>query len=90
MEALSELNSTKEDLEGRLRKLEEEKVSLEKEISFLVEQIPILDMERHASLLESQTRALKGVRDMLSTIAHELTSSVGEQTVTVAPSISTR
>jgi hypothetical protein len=73
METLGELNSKKEELEGRLRNLEEQKTSLEKDISFLIEQIPVLDMARYASLLESHTRALRGVRDMLQHVADQET-----------------
>ena len=79
MESIAELNHKKEELEGRLRNLEEQKTSLEKEISYLIEQIPILDMARYATLLESHTRALKGVRDMLQAVADQETRTGGER-----------
>jgi len=42
---------------------------LENEISVLVEQIPILEMSRYATLLESSNNSLAIVRDMLRTLA---------------------
>ncbi len=56
---------TREELEARLSALEQKKSSLESEISVLVEQIPILEMSRYATLLESSNNSLSLVRDML-------------------------
>lgn len=85
MQTLNELDEKKAELEGRLRELEEQKSSLEKEIAFLVEQLPILDLARYASLLESHTRALRGVRDMLQTVARDQSKFSGDHPVSALP-----
>ncbi len=91
MVTISELNTRKQELEERLKDLEEKRSSLEKEIGLLVDQIPILDMARYVSLLESHTRALRGVRDMLQTMAQgkgSFASGPGAQAVPSAvPSV---
>jgi len=71
METVSRTQENVEELKGRLDALEQTKASLESEISVLVEQIPILEMSRYATLLESQTSSLRLVRDMLQALAHE-------------------
>ena len=71
METVSRSSETVEELKTRLDALEQQKASLESEISVLVEQIPIIEMSRYASLLESQTGSLRLVRDMLQTLANE-------------------
>ena len=60
-----------EDLEARLGQLEQQRASLENEISLLVEQIPIIEMSRYAALLESETNSLRMVRDMLRTLTQD-------------------
>jgi len=68
METANELQGRKEEVEARLGDLEQKRSSLESEISVLVEQIPILEMSRYASLLESGNNSLSLVRDMLRTL----------------------
>lgn len=86
MSTLEELNTRKEELEGRLRDLEVQKVSLENEIGLLVEKIPILDMARYATLLESHTQSLREVRDMLQSMAQGKEIYASEQVAAPAPS----
>ena len=69
MVTFEDSNNRREELEGRLSELETQKTSLEKEIDILVEQIPVLDLERQAALLESHTGALREVRNMLQALA---------------------
>lgn len=69
MESISETGGRREELEARLGELEQKKASLENEISVLVEQIPIIEMARYASLLESNNNSLSLVRDMLRALA---------------------
>ena len=64
MRAMESLG-TREELEARVGALEQKKSSLESEISVLVEQIPILEMSRYATVLESSNNSLSLVRDML-------------------------
>lgn len=81
METVTTTNDRMEELKRRIDDLEQQKVSLETEISVLVEQIPILEMSRYAALLESSTSSLKAVRDML----HALTQDhLGVETEVVA------
>jgi hypothetical protein len=71
METVIETQGRTEELEAKLGRLEQQKVSLENEISLLVEEIPVLVMSRYASLLESHTNSLRKVRDMLLTLTQE-------------------
>jgi predicted nucleic acid-binding Zn-ribbon protein len=73
-----------EDLKGRIDDLEQQKTSLESEISALVEQIPILEMSRYASILESNTSSLRLVRDMLQVLSQDRLGTASEA---AAPSI---
>jgi hypothetical protein len=69
MEIASETRGRRDELEARLGALEQKKLALEKEISLLVEQIPILEMSKYAALLESGNSSLSLVRDMLRMLA---------------------
>jgi len=71
METVTESQGRKEALEARLSELEMRKASLESEISALVEQIPIVEMSKYMSLLESETNSLRLVRDMLRSLVHD-------------------
>ena len=82
METATEVHGRREELEARLGELEQRRSSLENEITDLVEQIPILEMSRYASLLESSNSSLSVVRDMLRTLAEGKPSLESEQ---VAP-----
>lgn len=75
-----------EDLKGRIDDLEQQKTSLENEISALVEQIPILEMSRYASILESNTSSLRLVRDMLQVLSQDRLSAASEATAPPIPS----
>lgn len=77
METVTETHGRKEELEIRLADLEQRKASLESEISQLVEQIPILEMSRYMSLLESETNSLRLVRDMLRSLVHDDAEKAG-------------
>ena len=71
METVTTTEDRMEDLKGRIDDLEHQKTSLESEISALVEQIPILEMSRYASILESNTSSLRLVRDMLQVLSQD-------------------
>ena len=71
METVIEPQGRTEVLEARLGHLEQQKASLENEISLLVEEIPVLVMSRYSALLESHTNSLRKVRDMLLTLTQE-------------------
>ena len=75
-----------EDLKGRIDDLEQQKTSLENEISALVEQIPILEMSRYAAILESNTSSLRLVRDMLQVLSQDRLGSRSESTAPPIPS----
>jgi predicted nucleic acid-binding Zn-ribbon protein len=84
METVTTTEDRMEDLKGRIDDLEQQKTSLENEISALVEQIPILEMSRYASLLESNTSSLRLVRDMLQVLSQDRLGAASEA---AAPSI---
>jgi predicted nucleic acid-binding Zn-ribbon protein len=84
METVTTTEDRMEDLKGRIDDLEQQKTSLESEISALVEKIPILEMSRYAALLESNTSSLRLVRDMLQVLSQ---NRLGVETETAAPSI---
>jgi len=75
-----------EDLKGRIDDLEQQKTSLESEISALVEQIPILEMSRYASILESNTSSLRLVRDMLQVLSQDRLGAASEAAAPPTPS----
>jgi hypothetical protein len=77
---------TREELEARLSALEQKRSSLESEISVLVNQIPILEMSRHATVLESSNNSLSLVRDMLLTLVDAKPALEREATSTVTTS----
>jgi hypothetical protein len=84
METVTTTEDRMEDLKGRIDDLEQQKTSLESEISALVEQIPILEMSRYASILESNTSSLRLVRDMLQVLSQD---RLGAATEAAAPPI---
>jgi len=84
METVTTTEDRMEDLKGRIDDLEQQKTSLESEISALVEQIPILEMSRYAAILESNTSSLRLVRDMLQVLSQD---RLGVASEAAAPSI---
>jgi len=83
-ETVARTEDRMEDLKGRIDDLEQQKTSLESEISALVEQIPILEMSRYAAILESNTSSLRLVRDMLQVLSQD---RLGAGSEAAAPSI---
>jgi len=86
METVTTTEDRMEDLKGRIDDLEQQKTALENEISALVEQIPILEMSRYASLLESNTSSLRLVRDMLQVLSQDRLGAANEATAPPIPS----
>jgi hypothetical protein len=86
METVTTTEDRMEDLKGRIDDLEQQKASLENEISALVEQIPILEMSRYASLLESNTSSLRLVRDMLQVLSQDRLGAASEAAAPAIPS----
>jgi predicted nucleic acid-binding Zn-ribbon protein len=86
METVTTTEDRMEDLKGRIDDLEQQKTSLESEISALVEQIPILEMSRYASILESNTSSLRLVRDMLQVLSQDRLGAASEATSPPIPS----
>jgi predicted nucleic acid-binding Zn-ribbon protein len=86
METVTTTEDRMEDLKGRIDDLEQQKASLESEISALVEQIPILEMSRYASLLESNTSSLRLVRDMLQVLSQDRLGASSEAAAPPIPS----
>jgi predicted nucleic acid-binding Zn-ribbon protein len=86
METVTTTEDRMEDLKGRIDDLERQKTSLESEISALVEQIPILEMSRYASLLESNTSSLRLVRDMLQVLSQDRLGAASEAAAPQIPS----
>jgi predicted nucleic acid-binding Zn-ribbon protein len=86
METVTTTEDRMEDLKGRIDDLEQQKTSLESEISALVEQIPILEMSRYASILESNTSSLRLVRDMLQVLSQDRLGAASEAAAPPIPS----
>jgi predicted nucleic acid-binding Zn-ribbon protein len=87
METVSRTQETMEELKARLENLEQQKASLESEISVMVEQIPILELSRYAALLESHTSSLRLVRDMLQSVAEDRFGDLGVESQQAAPTV---
>lgn len=85
-ETVARTEDRMEDLKGRIDDLEQQRTSLESEISALVEQIPILEMSRYAALLESNTSSLRLVRDMLQVLSQDRLGADSESAAPSSPS----
>ena len=65
MEVITEYVDHRAELEGKIRSLESEQVTLTTEISSLKEKLTTLELERHANSLSNEVEALRTEKAVL-------------------------
>jgi prefoldin subunit 5 len=79
MATVTELNDRKKELEERIDTLTGTRSELEREITSLIEMIPVVVMQKQAELLESTVGTLRSVKELLQSTDEYLERSSSDQ-----------
>ncbi len=79
MATVTELNDRKKELEERIDSLTGTRSELEREITSLIEMIPVVVMQKQAELLESTVGTLRSVKELLQRTDEYLERSSSDQ-----------